>query len=94
MIAILLTFLFFAGAALAIGTIVHSVRRHGAQFRRLHGELASRAGPLQVRVTITGIEVRSSASVLRPEFGDFSLRPSLRGAGRRPQTRPALPAAA
>lgn len=82
MIAVLLSTLFTASALLAAATIAASWRRHGRAALALRAELAACPEWREARVRVTETAVRSTATVLRPDFTA------------RPVYRPALPAAA
>ena len=84
MLAVLLTTLFTASALLAVSVIAGAWRRFGRQALALRGELAGHQEWREVRVTIDEVVVRTSATVLRPQFKAASRGPSRR----------ALPAAA
>ncbi|WP_264442973.1 hypothetical protein [Novosphingobium sp. JCM 18896] len=84
MLAILLTTLFTASALLAAGTIAGTWRRYGHGALALRREVKAFSEWREVRVTIDEIKVRSTATVLRPQFTAARANPS----------RSALPAAA
>lgn len=84
MLAVLLTTLFTASSLLAASAIAASWRRYGRQALALRGEVASHCEWREVRVTIDEVVVRTSATVLRPQFKAVRRDPSQR----------ALPAAA
>lgn len=85
MIAFLLSALFAASGFLAVAVIGASWRRYGAAVHSLRSELAACEPSREVRVRVSEVQVRSSATVLRPRFT---------AAARRPSQAAALPAAA
>lgn len=82
MIAIVLSTLFVAATLLAVFAIMDSLRRHGSAALALRSELACCPEWREARITRREMSVRSTATVLRPDF-------TARAAVRR-----ALPAAA
>lgn len=84
MLAVLLTTLFTASALLAATAIAGTWRRYGRGAIALRREVAAFNEWREVRVTIDEVVVRSTATVLRPQFT----------AARKNPSRSALPAAA
>ncbi|RZK03301.1 MAG: hypothetical protein EOO76_03240 [Novosphingobium sp.] len=84
MLAVLLTTLFTASGLLAASVMAASWRRYGRQALALRRELVGHSEWREVRVTIEEVTVRTSATVLHPQFRAVRRNPS----------RPALPAAA
>ncbi len=69
MTLLLVTLLFTASAALAIGAIAASVSRYGATALALPHQLRDCSQVQEVRVTTRRIEPwRKSATILRPDF--------------------------
>lgn len=85
MTAVLLSTLFIASGLLAATTIGTSWRRHGAAIHALPAELVRCPEWREVRVRISEVQVRSTATVLRPAF---------RAVVPHPSEQAALPAAA
>ena len=77
MIAIVLSTLFTAAALLAVLTIANSLHRHGRAALALRSELTRCAEMREMCVTRREVTVRSTATVLRP---DFTARPAARSA--------------
>jgi hypothetical protein len=84
MVAVLLGTLFIASGLLALTVITTSWHRHGFEARQLRAQIADCEEWREVRVRISEIAIRPSATVLRPDFTRVA----------RPSRRAALPAAA
>lgn len=84
MLAVLLTTLFTASGLLAASVIGASWHRYGRQALALRGEVGACGEWREVRVRIEEVTLRTSATVLRPQFKAVRRNPSPR----------ALPAAA
>ena len=84
MVSFLLGALFAVSGLLAAAVMVTDWRRYGSAFAGLRAGLANVSEVREVRVRISEVKVRSTATVLRPVFTGRSAGPS----------RAALPAAA
>ncbi len=78
MTAWLLFTLFAASAALAIGTMAASWRRHGAAAMALRGELAGCGASRELRYRVTELKAgAATAKIFRPDFTAAKLRHSV-----------------
>jgi hypothetical protein len=68
MVAVLLSALFAGSGMIAAATISASWRRYGAAARALPAQLNACEDWREVRVRISEVNVRHSATVLRPDF--------------------------